>query len=1594
MRLFPFPDQLDRGSVLGPSGGSIVSPDGVEVVLAEGALAQRTIVKARLLTSAEFPQAQVPPGFDLVAAVQVDLAGTVLARPASMKVNVPSDLVLAQTGEAQFVLASWIEQPADNRGAFARVIERAVREGSTQKIVSTPEATNSQLPLEGLIREGTYLVLHAKAPIAFAWGAVTAKSGFGLASSRVTVSGLGTQDLSVPGGIYAAAVPAGASATLTALHPTRDEKGTTTIANVVTASVVNVGIVIRAVAPTVSRLQPIDHATGQAIGSIVTVLFSEALDPASVSSNTIDVQIANADGTATGTFIPGTVSLSTDGTLISFSASRLLPPSRTILCRFLGRVRDTDGTPYQGSVVSWSFTTSNVVVFGGQVHPEKFHLEVPINGRAKITAESGAIPTLPAGETPWSMWAEIEGPLDPQKLTLSPASDGKIVYELGHPPAFIVTIASKVWVHVTSPDGSEAASFRLGPFVTADLRGFVAPPGEETTFTTLDGIQVTSPAGAFDVATLIRVSELEKSTLGVTMNPGLEVGAYVKIDFDGKARSSLRVKVPVTTPAPVGSIVFVGAPTSTPWGTRLELLDLASVVDGGGGKRLVSNAEADQPGEGAIPSARGKRAPLSVPRALIRSYLLELSARQSAAFIFSSTLELGGLVGFAGSASIGSQFAILYNKYADAIVYRPRAQDWDGHFVLPVIIGSPLEIVRRDPATGWILGSIAFDAITGGANSMTDLGSVPTGEKVLRPRLLDARPFQLVRFPLEEPKLAETCLRITFEVKACASTVGSVSLKPADDIPLPIDSRIELYRLGEDTGQHLTTTVEPNGAWNSVGPIARVNPSNVSADAPAEEAFLLVARGDLESDSLNEFTFDFDRALDLITPQSVLDCPRGEKCVATLQDIGITKDNRSRTTGEEIFVKVSLSGARLTVTPQGVLPAGHTFNLTLDPQFISTTDHSQKPPVAHKYLTGAPSVFVFATRPAAEGDVGSVGIDVPPGVTPPLLLGDTNIAHDFVKSGGLLIAGSATGSIFAFELSDITGKGPKPYSVMTQKTQDIRGMAADRHNRVFWNSLVGSQWATKTLRVEDVRKSLQDGSDRTGCGTSGWEVGHPCFSPTIGGIRTAFSAVNGLTASEFVASTGSFPYGLPIRMELLESDETNPPRKSIPNTKDPKAPDVLSVSEFWTRYGDYDDDGDDNSKRLPPAVDGTYTLKLKLRSTHERKASLQFRPGADSCVRNSPSDPPAERDWDHFQRVTIDNVTTGQSWSFDIHNGWDSHLDEAADEESPNGVRLVRERDGVSVRAGEQLRVRFSLRSLGYIAIFGSGITVVDLNRAYRTISSAGITTAQRGSQCGRRLERLEGQDLELQACPSDGLAPEPGTGLYETTALALRPSISEVISVEASGAQRVSGSADIFSAMIHFGAAQSRHAFGSAEGASGPYPSSLDVLGVRCMRPTRTQLRLQGASSVNMRDVAIARDASWTDRGILETGTWQFGIPNGEARNVKGDLAFFTLGEGGVLAFDLRRGEIAGPAIGRFHKKDHFVFHVAVSEDGTKLLTGGTDFARSEPFIDVWDIKRVNGGPSPTCVATPSCDSRLIASFKAPWDTNHVYLDETGTGL
>ncbi len=297
VRLYPFTDQLERGQVLGPAGGSVTTADGIELDVPEGGLAQQTVVSARQLSASELAALPVVAGYTAVAGVRLGLSGATLARAATLKLNAPSGLPADAADDPRFVLAAFVDAPDDGRGAFANAVARVTllpgAGAVPAKLIAAPEASGSPLPFPGLTAEGLFLYLHASAPVGFVTGRVTSPNGAGIAGSRVTAAGLGTANLSVPGGVYAVPAPAGAP-TLGALHPVLGIAGSGQVPSLAKGQVATLDLVLSPVPPQIKALQPASGAADQPVGSTVSVAFTTALDPASVTASTLAVSLADA----------------------------------------------------------------------------------------------------------------------------------------------------------------------------------------------------------------------------------------------------------------------------------------------------------------------------------------------------------------------------------------------------------------------------------------------------------------------------------------------------------------------------------------------------------------------------------------------------------------------------------------------------------------------------------------------------------------------------------------------------------------------------------------------------------------------------------------------------------------------------------------------------------------------------------------------------------------------------------------------------------------------------------------------------------------------------------------------------------------------------------------------------------------------------------------------------------------------------------------------------------------------------------------------------------------------------------------------------
>jgi len=1562
IRLFPFPEEVERGPVVGPDGGTIETPAGVQLAIPEGALTAKVPIAATLLSPSELAALPAVVGYDTLAGVRIELSGATLARPATLSLVKPAGTPAEAAGQPRLILAELVAAPADGRGALAELVARTRRDGTgeSERVLAAPELAGA-LPLDGILREGVYLLLAAHQPLGFATGFVKNGAGTGIAFSRVTADGLGTGDLSRLTGRYVVPVTAGSDQHLQALDPARDEKGVGTISTLAPGQVVSLDLVVEPVPPRVVSIAPLDGATEQPLATAVSILFSEPLDPATVTSSTLTLELAGTDGGGTGVFIDGTVTLA-DRLRVVFAPSRPLLPGHTFRARFTGGVADAGGTIYAGQPLLWSFSTSTAVVPGGQIHPEKLHVRIPVDGVAEIYGDPGALPGSLPGQTPWAVSPEIEGPVaDPLRDTFQARADGSFTGTVGHPPQFAVGLGSKVWLKIFDPTGALAAQVRVGPFVTADGLGFVAPPGEAVTFRSAEGLVVDVPAAAFSTPTLVRIRNLAPSGVGIATPQGLGLGAFIDLDFDGEAAETLRVSVPAPVAAADDAQVFIGTPVTLPWGPRLQLLSAGGVLTRDG-QRYLSNDPSLQPEPAETAAAQRTALRASgrtcatarqqgLPQCFLQSMLMEFTLRSQAVFYYEQGAQWSLLSGLAQSfpTNLGIAQEAIYNDLADSWVYLPVPHDWNGRFVLPVISTQPLALVRRDMATGWVLARQAYDPV-GHGEDLVSVGFLGNGNPT-QPMLLDAKPFQLIRLPAPQPKAVE---RLSLEIQAKADTNGKVTLSSLPGFAVAAGTAVTLYDLAPTVPTDTTKKPAAPIAGPSLSVCDPAQPWETSPLAGSNNLLVVVGPGGLDAAQLDRLELQFDQSLRDVTHR-----PAGE--VAVLQDLGPLDSQSgcgsSTAAGYPKPVPFTIEqtdrASRLAILPAAALPAGHRFRLEIKPAAIAVDNPAGEPLACWET---APTRFEFATREVPGEPIANI-----PDGTP--ALGTTNVARDMLKLGNLLVVASETGDLVAVDVSRASEQtGLRRYALKNKGVQSAtRSLATDGHNRIFYSGLFGSIWGIKTVRLEDVRAA-----DAPCVEPPDWAQGLPCFEGVEGSVRIAYAlgSTTGTTASEWLA-LGTLPEGTPMKLSVLTQDEKGH---------------TLELADFAHVYVP----GGSGLGGLTPDAEGIYTFDVPLRSTLARSQAGQLEPSLPPGTTPEPAIAKwrekvcqGEEDYDRYQRVTIDNLTTGQSWSLDVENPWPNGG-------SGNGGAVA---SGVHARKGDQLRVRYNLRAIGHLAILGSGITVVDLNRFYRLTQP--YQTPGNG-QCGRRLGKFEGQQMEFPACAPagialDGIAMTPSLATHSTTGCDGEPCRGE-------------GFIDIYSPLQRVGALHTRSKADAPGGVEGLFGNTGTADGPDALQVADLAACIQevGGQPVQLRDVALANDVEWIFRGIHGeiSGVFQPSSPPVTPRRVRGDLLFVSLGSAGIYTFDVSSRSLSTSAqggsalIGRLYVPGHSALRLQVDPVRGLLFAGGTDAATGKPVIDVWNLTSVNGAPGLDGEPVP------VATLHAAWSTNQLGIDATGTGL
>ena len=147
------------------------------------------------------------------------------------------------------------------------------------------------------------------------------------------------------------------------------------------------------------------------------------------------------------------------------------------------------------------------------------------------------------------------------------------------------------------------------------------------------------------------------------------------------------------------------------------------------------------------------------------------------------------------------------------------------------------------------------------------------------------------------------------------------------------------------------------------------------------------------------------------------------------------------------------------------------------------------------------------------------------------------------------------------------------------------------------------------------------------------------------------------------------------------------------------------------------------------------------------------------------------------------------------------------------------------------------------------------------------------------------------------------------------------------------------------------------------------------------------------MRDVTLANDVEWLDRGYRGTysGIFTKADPEQKPKWKRGDLLFASMGMAGIFVFDVSERRLdESHLVGHLHIQDQSALLLQLDAQRGVVFAGGNDYGKPgrPPLINAWDVRYVNASPKTEIKPSPAF------SVNKPWRAGHLAVDPTGMGL
>ncbi len=1111
IRIVDYPGRLDRGTLIGAEGGRVPGDGSIVIDIPAGATTQSLHATVTPFGPNDVAAVGAIPGFHVAGGFTLALLDTNGAGVATLlkqpRATFNIDAAKFASANRQAIVAEVLTNtPYGAMLRLAAVTQSIATDAPGANLFTTRSLSTAELPLDGIVRAGRYVILTADAPIAYAWGQVHAGNATApaLPNARVTAgtgkpmsAALGVTDLTRPGGVFVvpvAATPAAQFSLIARTDATGDGDVTLGAAVPAAGAFVPFGVLPLTAPPLASPvINPAD-------GSTITV--DAAFGPQAVFATNIDSTSVTNGITITnltsGHTLAGTTTAA--GAVVSFHTNEKLEAGSSYVLTVAATIRSASGRLFGRNAVS-HFSTYMIPPSNTTIHPEKIRITIPdANGISTVIGAAGALPT---GDQALAVRRGLAFINSPQATV---TGDGSFQFTAGDGVSDIISTTDVIDLQVIdSVSHSIVAIVPLTPFVTADGTGFLAPVGVTTTFTAAAplGVTVTVPAGAFAVPTLVRLTATAPSDFANVPNLAseLHLNGGVRIDFDGIAQKPLEL----TIPAPAGTSItpqyFLGMLGQSTRGPRIEIVDTLRLVGGNFTTTL-------DPSSATVRiSSIGTHAQSTFPTPADVKAILARVTRPAAY----TPIDMSIGVGWAEVTGASDAAEIFWDSISSLFISSYTLSRNLGRALIPVAANRPFTVVGVDASTGLQ----AFTKVYSGFASGDPAGAV----------VLD---------PVDDN---DTGPMPTF---ASPARIESVEVPPVGVTLTSVRNLSITYSNGRATIAWVPPTPAPKTLVEVFNPSRGVSPAAVDISSapippivaqPGDRLFITITEHDVDPDS--SVTISFNKRMNV---GGATDEASITQFLKTLIIVKTDDEDQPSLQAAEVTEQVKFNADsdahRITLTFGGALQLGKRYSITLK-----------------KNMTDASGMLLGQSRVGGQLTSGlnsdlklQFTVRKPGGLLATNTLIAGSVIHDMSLNGNLALVAAGDGGIQAFDISDPANLANQPplsafincdwnpaTNTFTPCGFGYWAVASDHHGRIITTGMSGQLGALKTFRIRDFIQPTQlDVAD----------LPRVALDKQVGGTPISWTpGINSLMpiGSEILLSDK--PEAIPRRVQILLQDD-------------------------------------------------------------------------------------------------------------------------------------------------------------------------------------------------------------------------------------------------------------------------------------------------------------------------------------------------------------------------------------------------------------------------------------------------------------------------